>query len=150
MQSLLLSTILAIISSVSFSIIANVPKRALVPAGITGALSWIGYYLINVNFHSIMIPNLIGGLIVGIVGMYFAKKIKVPVIMIYIGSLISLVPGGMAFSSLVRIHQSGLVTTFGGLFNALIVAIGITVGLGISTFINNLIKFKFSKNKQSK
>lgn len=145
MQNLLISTILAIASSVSFSVIANVPKRALVPAGITGAFSWIGYYIINVNFHSIIIPNLVGGLIVGIVGMYFATKIKVPVIMIYIGSLISLVPGGMAFSSLVKIHQSGLATTFSGLFNALVVAVGITVGLGISTFINNLIKFNLLK-----
>lgn len=140
MQSLLISTILAVASSVSFSVIANVPKRALVSAGITGALSWIGYYIVNISFDSIMIPNLIGGLIVGLIGMYFAKKIKVPVIMIYIGSLISLVPGGMAFASLVKINQSGLMTTFGGLFNALIVAVGITVGLGISTFINNLIK----------
>lgn len=70
------STILAVISSVSFGIITNVPKRALVPSAITGGIAWMSYYIVALLMTGIVFPNVVGGFCVGCLGNFFAKKVK--------------------------------------------------------------------------
>lgn len=114
MTDLILSTLLALLSSVGFSIIANVPKRALLGAGITGVCSWVVYYVLDSVHHSIVLPNFMASLVVGMLGFFLARRFRVPVTMIYVGALISLVPGGMAFSTLQKLSENNLTAVLKG------------------------------------
>ena len=139
MEKLIISTFLAILSSMSFGIIANVPKRALLGNAVTGGLSWILYYLINELTRSIVISNMAAAIIIGVVGLLFAQKLKLPVSTIYVGSLISLVPGGMAFTSITMIHDNNITVVLSYVFNTLLVAISLAVGLGVANQINKYL-----------
>lgn len=145
MKNFVLSTLLALLSSIGFSIIANVPKRALLGAGITGVCSWMVYYLLNLFYKSIVLPNFVASLVVGILGFYLARRFRVPVTMIYVGALISLVPGGMAFSTLQKISENNLTAVLKGLFNTGSVALSLALGIGVSNIFNGILY----KNKRS-
>ncbi|AOT56408.1 threonine/serine exporter family protein [Weissella soli] len=128
------SSILALISSVAFSIIANVPRRALTGSAITGLVAWIVYYSLNINNIGLAIPNFAAGIVIGVLGTYLARKIKIPVTMIFIGSLISLVPGGMAFTTIQNV--SNTLDLIQGLLNTLIVAMSLSLGIGSASIFN--------------
>lgn len=136
MTDFILSTILALLSSVGFSIIANVPKRALLGAGITGVWSWMVYYVLDSVHHSIVMPNFMASLVVGMLGFFLARRFRVPVTMIYVGALISLVPGGMAFSTLQKLSENNFTAVLKGLFNAGSVAMSLALGIGVANIFN--------------
>lgn len=138
MVNFLFGTFLALLSSIGFSIIANVPQRALLGAGMTGVCSWIVYYLLNLVYHSIVVPNFAAALVVGVLGFYLARRFRVPVTMIYVGALISLVPGGMAFSTLQKISENNLSAVLKGLFNTGCVAISLALGIGVANIFNGI------------
>lgn len=146
MKNFVLSTLLALLSSIGFSIIANVPKRALLGAGITGVCSWMVYYLLNLFYKSIVLPNFVASLVVGILGFYLARRFRVPVTMIYVGALISLVPGGMAFSTLQKISENNLTAVLKGLFNTGSVALSLALGIGVSNIFNGIL---YKNNRSS-
>lgn len=136
MTDFILSTILALLSSVGFSIIANVPKRALLGAGITGVCSWMVYYVLDSVHHSIVLPNFMASFVVGMLGFFLARRFRVPVTMIYVGALISLVPGGMAFSTLQKLSENNLTAVLKGLFNTGSVAMSLALGVGVANIFN--------------
>jgi len=41
---LLIEFLISVLSSIGFGVITNIPKRALLPAGITGGVSWCAYW----------------------------------------------------------------------------------------------------------
>ena len=94
---LLIEFLISVLSSIGFGVITNIPKRALLPAGITGGVSWCAYWLISLQDHSLILPNFTATVIIGLLGNYFAIRHRVPVNTIYIPSLVSLVPGGIAY-----------------------------------------------------
>lgn len=51
---LLIEFLISVLSSIGFGVITNIPKRALLPAGITGGVSWCAYWLISLQDHSLI------------------------------------------------------------------------------------------------
>ena len=135
----IISSILASLSSLCFGVIANVPKRALIPSCITGGSSWIIYYASNQLIPGLFFPNFFSALCIGIIGTIFSKKVKVPVSMIYVGSIISLVPGGMAFSAIRDFSNTGVLPMLNNIINTIIVAASLATGLGVATTLSNYI-----------
>lgn len=85
------------LSSLGFGLITNIPRRILLAAGFTGAMSWGAYYIFSLfTAYQVVWPNLLATTIIGFLGNYFAHRLKTPATMIYIPSLVSLVPGGLA------------------------------------------------------
>ena len=102
---LLIEFLISVLSSIGFGVITNIPKRALLPAGITGGVSWCAYWLISLQDHSLILPNFTATVIIGLLGNYFAIRHRVPVNTIYIPSLVSLVPGGIAYLRCAQFHH---------------------------------------------
>lgn len=76
---LLIEFLISVLSSIGFGVITNIPKRALLPAGITGGVSWCAYWLISLQDHSLILPNFTATVIIGLLGNYFAIRHRVPV-----------------------------------------------------------------------
>lgn len=144
MFGLLGSTLLAIVSSISFGILTNVPRRALLPSAFTGGMAWASYYLASQIVSGIIFPNIIGGFCVGYFSNYFARKSRTPITMIYVGSLISLVPGGLAFTSVQLLGENNTLATINGGINVILLAVSLTLGLGLSTIITGGIPKLYS------
>ncbi len=71
---LLVEFIVSVLSSIGFGVITNIPKRALLPAGITGGVSWCAYWLISLQDHSLVLPNFTATVVIGLLGNYFAIR----------------------------------------------------------------------------
>lgn len=85
--------IVAMVATVSFSIIFNAPRTELVFCGITGAIGWIVYY---VMVHSITGPvaaSLVSTLLLTLFARLFSAKRRNPVTVYLLAGIFPLVPG---------------------------------------------------------
>lgn len=87
--------IFSFLSTVGFGVITNVPRRTLLPAGITGALSWVVYLLVQSATKNVILPNLFAAVTIGLLANIAAIVVKAPVNVLYVPCLVSLVPGAI-------------------------------------------------------
>ena len=75
-MTFLLHFTLSFFSSAAFGFIANIPRRALLSSGFTGAVGWIIYFYLKHLFHGIAFPNFAAAFIIGCLSIFFSKKKK--------------------------------------------------------------------------
>ena len=68
--------------------------------------------------------------------------------MIMVGSLISLVPGGLAFSSIQNFNNA--IGFANGMINTVVTSLSLAIGIGVSTNFNSFIHSHKSEKGHSK
>lgn len=136
----LVEFIVSLASTVGFGLITNIPRRSLLPAGITGSVAWVAYYVVLQINHTLILPNFCAAIVIGILGNISAVLFKVPVNIIYVPSLVSLVPGGILYLGMrsFTLGQESQTTVY--LFNTLTIAIALAVGFVVAEVIFYRIK----------
>lgn len=89
------------IASVGFAITINVPHRALNSSGIGGAVGWMAYWFCFHLGMGRMVSNLIGAFLIGILGLFFARRKKCPATIFNIPALVPGMPAYQAVGALV-------------------------------------------------
>ncbi|WP_191451488.1 threonine/serine exporter family protein [Lactobacillus gallinarum] len=87
------------IASVGFALTINVPHRALNSSGISGAVGWMAYWFCFRLGMGRMVSNLISAFLIGILGLFFARRKKCPATIFNIPALVPLVPGMPAYQA---------------------------------------------------
>jgi uncharacterized membrane protein YjjB (DUF3815 family) len=128
----LIEFLIAFTSTVGFGIITNIPRRAVPVAGVTGSVAWVAYYIITSGGGSLFMGNLSAAIIIGVLGNLFAIYKRVPVNMIYIPSLVSLVPGGTIFLAMKSFVNGDLLAGQAGVIDTMTVAIALAIGFVFS------------------
>lgn len=134
-MSLLIELIVAFASTIGFGIITNIPKRTLLPAGITGALAWVVYVVVAGQTPNLIFPNLLAATTIGLLANIAAIWVKAPVNVMYIPSLVSLVPGAIIYMSMKDFTLGRETAAQAGLVKTLSIAIGLAVGFVIAEAI---------------
>ncbi|MGM0124634.1 hypothetical protein IGI37_002028 [Enterococcus sp. AZ194] len=98
--NLILHALFSFLSTVTFGILTNIPRRALVSCGLTGAVGWMIYYLSQPLGTGVGLANFLGAIAVGLISIFFSRKKKMPMIIFNIPSLVPLVPGGPAYKAI--------------------------------------------------
>lgn len=132
---LLIELIVAFASTIGFGIITNIPKRTLLPAGITGALAWVVYVVVAGQTPNLILPNLLAATTIGLLANIAAIWVKAPVNVMYIPSLVSLVPGAIIYMSMKDFTLGRETAAQAGLVKTLSIAIGLAVGFVIAEAI---------------
>lgn len=132
---LLIELVVAFASTIGFGIITNIPKRTLLPAGITGALAWVVYVVVAGQTTNLILPNLLAATTIGLLANIAAIWVKAPVNVMYIPSLVSLVPGAIIYMSMKDFTLGRETAAQAGLVKTLSIAIGLTVGFVIAEAI---------------
>lgn len=127
------------LSSAAFGIIANIPRRALLASGFTGAVGWIVYFYLNQFFNSIAFPNFAAAFIIGCMSIFFSKKQKMPMIIFYIPGLIPLVPGGPSYEAVRAFALEDPNAGFQKLMVVTTTAISIVGGLLITSLVEQIV-----------
>lgn len=83
-MKVLVELIVSFLSTVGFGLVTNVPRRSLLPAGITGSLAWVAYYLVLQVDHGLILSNFTAAIVIGILGNISAVIFRVPVNIIYV------------------------------------------------------------------
>lgn len=132
---LLIELVVAFASTIGLGIITNIPKRTLLPAGITGALAWVVYVVVAGQTPNLILPNLLAATTIGLLANIAAIWVKAPVNVMYIPSLVSLVPGAIIYMSMKDFTLGRETAAQAGLVKTLSIAIGLAVGFVIAEAI---------------
>lgn len=139
------------IATVGFSVFLNVPKAALIPAGLTGGIGWSIYYcLINATNNDIL-ANFLATILVAWISEVLARKLKYPAILFVIPGIIPLVPGLGMYNTMLYLVQSNYELAISKGANVLFVggaiSLGVLVVTSLSRTLNIVSLSKVNKNK---
>lgn len=148
-MKLLIEFIVSFLSTVGFGIITNVPRRALLPAGIAGSISWICYYLLIGNGTHIFLPNFVAAVVIGVLGNIGAVLRKVPVNTIYVPSLVSLVPGAIIFLGMKNFTSGNTGIAQQEFLNTVLIALALALGFLCSEAVAKPIRVKIQELNRS-
>ncbi|WP_125579378.1 MULTISPECIES: threonine/serine exporter family protein [Lacticaseibacillus] len=116
------------LSTIAFAIIINVPHRALNLAGWAGAIGWLVYWSLMQLATGRMLANLLGAFAIGICGLIFSRRKKMPVIIFNIPGLVPLVPGATAYQAVRALVLGNFDQALSLTFRVAMVAGAIAVG----------------------
>lgn len=99
--------IFAALSIIGFSVLFNIPKRAICKTALSGALGWITYvYSSNQLGQSTMMSSFVAAAVVALFSEIFARRFKEAVTVFVIPGILPLVPGsGMYYAMLAIIEK---------------------------------------------
>jgi uncharacterized membrane protein YjjB (DUF3815 family) len=136
----ILQAVFAYVATICFGVLLNIPPRAYHVAGMIGGFSWLVYWEIYYHLHwGLAVSNMIAAILIGIFAMVAARHQKCPTIIYTVPSLVTFVPGGQAYK-MVRnfvVGNNGQSLIF--LYQVMVIAGAITLGLGIGEMINRLL-----------
>jgi uncharacterized membrane protein YjjB (DUF3815 family) len=90
------------IAALGFAILFNVPKRTLFACALGGALAYaVRTLLVDLNLLGIEAATLFGAAAVGFLGVPFGRRWHAPAIIFVIPGVIPLVPGALAFRTMI-------------------------------------------------
>lgn len=142
--------IFALISTVGFSILFNVPKRSIFYAGLTGGIGWTVYMYIKALTLSSAFSIFLASIIVGVLGEIFARIDKKPVTTFVIPGIVPLVPGYTMYLSMVNLINQEFYTAIKLGTEAVFTSGAISVGIIIVTSVAKIIKIKKDPNIKAK
>jgi uncharacterized membrane protein YjjB (DUF3815 family) len=96
------NTMWAGIAALGFAILFNVPKRTLFACALSGAFAYaVRTGLTNFGLVGIEAATLMGSAVVGFLGVPFGRRWHAPAIIFVIPGVIPLVPGALAFRTMI-------------------------------------------------
>jgi uncharacterized membrane protein YjjB (DUF3815 family) len=109
------------VAALAFSMLFNVPRRALLACTLLGAIGHASRsVLIEYADVSIAPATLIGAMAVGFGGFYCSRRYQMPVMIFTVSGSIPLVPGSYAFRAMIYILQVTSATNDAAIETALI------------------------------
>ena len=90
---MILQVLYGFLATAGFGITFGVPTNCLVASGISGVVGWLGYMIAIKIYPSTIAATFVASVLIGIMGEFFAKRLKNPSTIFTIPGIIPLVPG---------------------------------------------------------
>lgn len=145
---LVLDFIYAVISTIGFAVIFNIPKKNIFHAGITGGIGWTIYKLLLPN-NNLILAVFMGALVVGFLGEIMARIFKTPVTIFIIPGIIPLVPGYGLYYTMLKVIEKDYMSAADVGTEALLVAVTIASAIVVSSSLGWFYKGYYNR-KNSK
>jgi len=125
--------ILAFLGSVFPAILFNIDRKKLIWAGVSGTLAWITYLIIFNYAGSVTISTFMGAFVVGVYSEVMARKLKAPSMQFSIPGIFPLVPGVMAYNTVIYIVDQNYDLAYTNAMKTIIVGGAIAFGMMLSS-----------------
>lgn len=135
------------LSTVTFGIVTNVPRKVLNACGITGAVGWMIYWSTENLEAGGIFANFLGAIGIGLLSIYFSRRKKMPMTIFNIPSLVPLVPGGPAYQAVRNIVLGDYVSGVHSIIKVIMTAGAIAAGFMVTGIVERLLKNLLDKNK---
>ncbi len=144
MGQILIHMVFSFLSSISFAVICNVPRKSIPIGGLVGMCGWMGYWILSTEGYGVFLSSVVCSLLLAFAGQISARIFKMPLTVFYVPGLVPIVPGITAFQAfrLLTLHDyQGALIAF---LNVGYCAVGIAIGLVVSDilFKSSLYIFK--------
>lgn len=136
---LLIHFLFSFMSTVSFGVLTNVPRRTLLASGLIGNLGWMVYFLMREADYPLGFSNFIAAFLIGCLSIFFSRLKKIPMLVFIVPSLVPLVPGGPAY---LAVREIVIGDGDKGLYYMLIVAVtagAIAGGFVMTTLVEKIV-----------
>ncbi|MGX7201795.1 hypothetical protein BCR22_04480 [Enterococcus plantarum] len=133
------------LSTVTFGIVTNVPRKVLNTCGITGAVGWMIYWSTKNLDAGVIFANFLGAIGIGLLSIYFSRRKKMPMTIFNIPSLVPLVPGGPAYQAVRSIVLGDYVSGVHFIIKVIMTAGAIAAGFMVTGIIERLLKNSLDK-----
>ncbi|MBE6050324.1 MAG: threonine/serine exporter [Clostridium sp.] len=141
-------TLLSFLGSVFPVILFNIDRKKIFWCGLAGGLGWIFYSItLTASDNNTIIASFIGAFVVNIYSEIMARLLHTPASMFYIPGIFPLVPGILAYSSIISIVQKDYPAALNNGLLTLAVGVAISVGITVSS---TLVKCSSKIHKEYK
>jgi len=128
-------------STIAFSVITNIPRRAFLACGFTGAAGWMTFWILQTYCHqNIGISNFLGAMMIGLISIFFSRVMHMPVIVFNVPSLVPLVPGGPAYMAVRYMMNQEFTESMEKVVTVLVTAGAIAIGFMFTNLIERALK----------
>ena len=139
------------ITALGFSVLYNIPRRTIVPAGFTGGLGWTVYFFLTTYLSTQgFLATIIASFSIAFASQVFARRLRSPVIVFTLPGLIPLVPGGMAYNMMRAFVAGDTLLGFQFATNTFLTAGALALGLSINGAFFQLISSRNIFNRGNK
>ena len=135
------------LSTITFGIVTNVPRRVLNACGVTGTVGWMIFWFSKNLETGEIFANLLGSVGIGIVSIYFSRKRKMPMTIFNIPSLVPLVPGGAAYQAVRNIVLGDYIAGSQEVLKVIMTAGAIAAGFMITGIFERILKALIDKKR---
>lgn len=139
-MTVLINMLFSFISTVTFSVLTNIPRKAFVASGITGMIGWMTFWICKNSGISLGFANFLGAFMIGMMSIFFSRKMRMPVTIFNIPSLVPLVPGGPAYMALRQMIQGNITSGLDNLVTVLITSGAIAIGFMITGLVETVLR----------
>lgn len=135
MIRILIQLIMAYFATVAFALLFHVPKKEFFYCGITGAIGWLFYLLVNDAIDSVSLASFVASVVITVISRFFAVNRKLPVTIFLISGILPLVPGaGIYYTTYYAFaHETTLAVSKG--VESFSIALAIAFGIMLIFFI---------------
>lgn len=142
----------AAIAGLGFAYASSPPKRTLIYSATLAALAHASrFMMLKSEIFSISIATLFASFLVGILGIFFARKLKVPAEIIAFPALLPMVPGIYAYKSILALFSftnsseiSQKMTYLMLFFDNALTTVAVSLALGVGVSVTLLIFYEQS------
>lgn len=136
-------------ASMAFGVIFHTPKKALPIVGTIGGIGWIVYRYLLFTTDNTLTSAMVAGILIGTLAGILSILLKFPTIVLYIPSLIPLVPGGGMYYTMYYLIMEEMDLFGAKALETTLIAIALATGIFLSTNVVNIVN-KIIKGPQEK
>lgn len=127
------------LSSITFAVLCNVPRKSLFVGGLVGMIGWMGYWGLSTNGVGIFLSSLCCSLLLAFAGQIASRIFKMPLTVYFVPGLVPVVPGITFYEGFRSLLLHEYEQSFFVFLDVAYCAVGITCGLMIAGIV-----FKFT------
>lgn len=139
---ILIHAFFSYLSTITFGIVTNVPRKMLHACGMTGAVGWLLYWLTKDWSTGPAFANLLGAIGIGLLAIFFSRKKKMPMIIFQIPALVPLVPGGPAYQAVRSFVLGNYAEGVDFIITVIVTAGALAVGFMVTSIVERLIPIR--------
>jgi uncharacterized membrane protein YjjB (DUF3815 family) len=145
--------VLAALAAVTaFALANNIPPFAILTAGLTGAIGWLVYIVVNVQSGSGLGASFVAAFTVGVLAWLMARWQGAPITIYVVPAILPLLPGLTIYQGMLALTQNqgttGIVTLIHAIFQAGALAAGVALSSSLVSPLLHLPKH-LPKNHKS-
>ncbi|WP_345241631.1 threonine/serine exporter family protein [Pontibacillus salipaludis] len=126
------------IASAAFGVLFQAPKSTIIKCGLVGSIGWVIYILFVAFDIDAVTGTFVASFVIAMIGQFFARMYKTPVIVFSVAGIIPLVPGGLAYEAMRNFVQNDYAETLPIAARVFMTSGAIAIGLVLSEVMNQV------------
>lgn len=149
METIILQALISFVATACFGVIFNAPTKVIPACGFVGAVGWTVYYLVTEEGLDDVRASFIGAFVVSLVAHFFARKLRMPMIIFSVSGIIPLVPGGIAYNAMRNFMELDYIMGLQNGIRAFMISGAIAMGLVFAEVIVQILYGMMNKGRTS-